>query len=403
MSCVVKTDAGVSLFALATCYLAWEYVARPSRSLLFAVGLSAGLMLATKFSAVGIVAGLAVAGAVFVARGGRLALPGQGEVGARPAIEFALRVGVVAAVVVAATYAFVYFPEWGKGLKFQLTRDPQGGVAYLNGTLARGGWLHYFLVALPLKLPLGLLLAVVAGALSLLVQRRPLAERVASDSPAAGRWVFLVVPPLVFLALASWSRLNLGVRVVLPCVPFLYLLAAGLAVGACCRVARWGLLAACLGLSGEAAQKANPYEISFFNELVGGPVGGARHLADSNLDWGQGLPALKEWMDANGVDAVYLGYFGTDRPEAHGIRYQPLPGYGRVGEPGGEAIPPGAPRHVVAVSANHLLGMYLPDPDTYAWLRGREPAAVLAGGSVYVHDLTADPAAVARVRAIASQ
>ena len=37
------------------------------------------------------------------------------------------------------------------------------------------------------------------------------------------------------------------------------------------------------------------------------------------------------------------------------------------------------------------------NPDTYAWLRGREPTAVVAG-CVYVYDLTADSAAVARLR-----
>jgi hypothetical protein len=102
------------------------------------------------------------------------------------------------------------------------------------------------------------------------------------------------------------------------------------------------------------------------------------------------------------VPAVYLGYFGTDRPEAHGIRFQALPGYGRVGPPGGEAIPADAPRHVVAVSANHLLGLFLNDPETYAWLRGRAPTAV-PGGCIYVFDLTGDAEAVARVRTLASR
>ena len=129
---------------------------------------------------------------------------------------------------------------------------------------------------------------------------------------------------------------------------------------------------------------------------------GARFLADSNVDWGQGLPALRDWVAANDVDAVYLGYFGTDRPEAYSIRHQPLPGYGRVGAPGGEAIPPTARRHVAVVSVNHLPGLYLPDADTYAPLRGRTPIAVLAG-SLLVFDLTDDPAALAHIRALGAR
>jgi Dolichyl-phosphate-mannose-protein mannosyltransferase len=392
LSCVLSTDIGVSLFALSTCYLLWEYAAAPSRGLLFALGVSLGLALAAKFSALGIVLGLGLAGTLFVWRGGSLALPGKDEPrGFRPAMELALRLGVIAIIALAATYAFINFPEWGKGLKFQLTRSEHGdGDAFLNGDISHRGWFHYFLVALPLKLPLGLLLAASVSAVSLV------------SVGSSRRNLFLIVPPLVFFALASYSRVNIGVRAVLPAVPFLYVLAAGLAVPACCRVFRWSLLAGCLAWSGIAAQQANPHEIAYFNEIAGEAVQGAKYLADSNLDWGQGLPALKEWMDAAGVDAVYLGYFGTDRPESHGIRFQALPGYGRSGTPGGEAIPADAPRHVLGVSVNHLLGLFLNDRETYAWLRGRVPTAIL-GGCIYIFDLTGDPDAIARVRSLPRQ
>jgi hypothetical protein len=393
LSCVLSTDIGLTLFSLSTCYLLWEYVTKPSRALLVGVGISLGLLLGSKFSAIGIVAGLGLAGLLFVARGGMLALPGSRNArGFGPALELALRIGVIAIAVVAATYTFLHFPEWGKGLKFQLTRGEHGdGVVYLNGVVSRRGWWHYFLVALPLKLPLGLLLAASASALGFVVRARP--ER---------RAVFLVVPPLVFFALASYARVNVGIRAVLPVLPFLYLLAAGLAAPGCCCVARAIVLALCLAWCGVAAERAGPYEISYFNEITGGPINGAKYLADSNLDWGQGLPALRDWMDREGVSAVYLAYFGTDRPEAHGIHFQALPGYGRVGPPGGETIPADAPRHVAAISANHLLGLFLNEPDAYSWLRERAPAAVV-GGSIFVFDLTNDPTAIARISALAKR
>ena len=86
-------------------------------------------------------------------------------------------------------------------------------------------------------------------------------------------------------------------------------------------------------------------------------------------------------MDREGVDAIYLAYFGTDRPEAYGLRYQPLPGYGRVGKPGGQSIDVNSPRQVVAVSVNHLLGMFLNEADSYSWLRDRKPTVCSAGAS----------------------
>src|SRR5262249_46240150 len=118
LSCVLTTDIGLTLFALAVCYLLWEYVAAPSPGLLLAGGVGLGLARAAEFSAGGVVAGLALAGALFVWRGGKLALPGKREAGFRPAVELALRLGVIAVVTVAATYAVVHFDQWGKGLKF---------------------------------------------------------------------------------------------------------------------------------------------------------------------------------------------------------------------------------------------------------------------------------------------
>lgn len=389
LSCVLTTDVGLTLFGLLACYLLWEYTAKPSRALLIASGVALGLALGAKFSALAVVAGLGAAGFVYVLRGGRLALPSTApDVPRRKAaVEFAFRLGLIALVTLAATYGFIHFDQWGRGLKFQLTRADHGdGMMYLNGDRSRTGWYHYFLVLLPLKLPLGLIAGVLVAFLTRVPTRAP-------------RAAFLLIPPLVFFALASYSRVNLGVRVVLPVLPFLYVLAAGLVCAGCCRVAGRVLLVACVAWAAVSATRADPHPIAYFNELAGGPRGGLRYVADSNVDWGQGLPLLKEYLDANGIDAVYLSYFGTDRPEAYGIRFQPLPTYGRVGEPGGEVIPADGPRHVVAVSANNLLGIYLNEPDTFAWLYTREPTAIL-GGSLYVFDLTGDADAIRRVRSL---
>jgi hypothetical protein len=389
LSCVLSTDTGLTLFALLSCYLLWEYVAAPSRGLLIAAGVALGLALGAKFSALAVVAGLGAAGLVHLLRGGTLALPGTPADAprGRAAAELAFRLGLFALVTLAATYGFVHFDEWGRGLKFQLTRADHGdGMLYLDGQRSRTGWYHYFLVLLPLKLPLGLMTAAALACLP--------------GAPGrATRGVLLILPPVVFFTLASYARVDLGVRVVLPVLPFLYVLAAGLACGACCRCVGRVLLAVCVAWAAVSAARIDPFPLAYFNEPAGGPRGGVRFVADSNVDWGQGLPELKRYLDGNGIDAVYLSYFGTDRPEAYGIRFRPLPTYGRVGEPGGVPIPPDAPRHVVVVSVNNLLGIYLNDPDTFAWLRTREPTAVL-GGCLYVFDLTGDADAIRRVRSL---
>ncbi len=388
LSCVLSTDLGLAFFTLIGTYLLWEYAAAPSRGLLLASGIALGCLLSAKFSSLAVVAALAFTGLVVVLRGGVLALPGK-VVNADPrsrlgaAFDLAFRLAVIAFVTLTATYGFIHFEQWGAGLKFQLTRGDFGdGVAYLSGKRSRTGWYHYFLVVLALKLPLGLLLASASGA----------CQRTVSSRNA-----FVFFPPLVFLVLASLARVNLGIRVVLPAIPFLYLFAARLAAPGCCRVVRSVWLLGSLAWVGVASWQAAPHQIAYFNELAGGSRSGLNYAADSNLDWGQGLPLLKQYMEREGIDVVYLSYFGSDRPEAHGIRFHALPGYGRVGETGGERIPRGAPRHVLAISANHLVGLMLEDPNTFTWLRDREPDAVL-GGCIYIFDITGDAAAIARVR-----
>lgn len=404
LSCVLSTDAALTLFTLLACYLLWEYTARPSRGLLVGAGVALGLALGSKLSALATVAGVGAAGLVWILRGGVLALPGAPADAhrGRAAGEFAFRLGLIALIALAATYGFVHFGQWGSGLKFQLTRGEHGdGMMYLNGELSRRGWLYYFLVLLPLKLPLGLMAALLLVALFAARRVSALPSPSRGEVKTAARLAFVVVPPLVFFALASLGRVNLGVRVVLPVLPFLYVFAAGIGCSACSRFVGRVLLGVCVVWAAISAARSDPFALAYFNELAGGPRGAVRHVADSNVDWGQALPQLKQYLDANGPDVVYLSYFGTDRPEAYGIRFHPLPTYGRVGEPGGEPIPENAARHVVVVSVNNLLGIYLNDPNTFAFLRNREPNAVL-GGCLYVFDLTGDADAIRRVRAFAA-
>lgn len=389
LSCVLSTDVGFAFFSLLSCYLLWEYAARPTRGLLLAAGISLGLMLGTKLSAIAMVAGLGVAGTIFVLRGGVLALPGRTATreGTGPRLraffDLVFRLGVIGLIVLAATYGVLHFDEWGRGLKFQLTRAHHGdGRMYLNGELAKTGWFHYFLVASAVKLPLGLLAAAFVSAIT----------------RCSCRSLLVWVPPLVFFALASYSRVDLGMRVVLPALVFLPILAAGLTGevhSLLARRARIALLLACLVWTAWASWNHSPHQIAYFNEIAG--ERGLDFVADSNADWGQGLPLLKDYMQRDGLEVVYLSYFGTDRPEAYGIRFHPLPGYGRVGPAGGETIPPNAKRHVVAISANNLLGIYLNDPETFAFLRSRKPDAIL-GGCLFLFDLTVDPEAVRILR-----
>ncbi|MBM3766246.1 MAG: hypothetical protein FJW32_12730 [Acidobacteria bacterium] len=84
---------------------------------------------------------------------------------------------------------------------------------YLNGEIFHQAQPLYFLTALAVKVPIGLLLAIAAGAIVAVRERR----------------MFLLFPPLLYIALASLSGHQLGIRLILPALPFGALLVARLA------------------------------------------------------------------------------------------------------------------------------------------------------------------------------
>ncbi len=186
------------------------------------------------------------------------------------------------------------------------------------------------------------------------------------------------------------ARINIGVRHILLVYPFLYVVAARMATVRIGRtwMAPWltGLLAA---LSAISSLRAAPYELSYFNELAGGPAGGRHCLGDSNLDWGQGLRGLKAYMDRERIAMVCLSYFGTGMPEDYGIRFQYAPGFGRTEPPPPDTLPDDADREMLAVSVSNLQGMYLRHKELYWWLLARTRVATIAE-SIDVYDLTGD-------------
>ena len=91
--------------------------------------------------------------------------------------------------------------------------------------------------------------------------------------------------------------------------------------------------------------KTYPYYLAYFNELVGGPANGYNYLSDSNIDWGQDLKGLGEYLHRNGIAVVRLAFFGSHDPRLYGIAYERL----RPGEP--------APGYI-AVSVTVLTGTF---------------------------------------------
>jgi hypothetical protein len=279
------------------------------------------------------------------------------------------------AVVLAAVYRFSFVSLWVEGLAATLSRLSSGRAAYLHGSWSSEGWWWYFPAAFLLKTPLALLVLGGLGAYAAL--RRPRAEA-----------AWLLIPPAGYFAAALASKTQIGYRHLLPVYPFLCLW-AGLGASWLWRrgsAARAALGALIVWLAVSVVSRS-PYSLAYFNELALGR--GERWLSDSNLDWGQDLPALARELSARGDPPVVLSYFGAGDPESYGIRYVPLAFISNVERGGNAALSPGGPV-LFAISETNLVGTYFRNHALFDWLRSRTPAAV-PGGSIYLYDLTGDP------------
>lgn len=182
-------------------------------------------------------------------------------------------------------------------------------AVYLMGRIYEGGHPAYFLVAMAVKLNVPVLLMILAGIAE--CARRFLARHAQWD------WVFWMAPPLLYLAAASSSSLQLGVRLVLPAIAFLILM-AGVGME---RLMGWraGRAAACVlfGWMMVRAAITHPHHIAAFNLFAGGADNGLNYLSDSNLDWGQDAGRLWEVVREKRIPVVKLAYFGVDPPWRH--------------------------------------------------------------------------------------
>ena len=213
---------------------------------------------------------------------------------------------------------------------------------YLLGrTLERGAW-YYFPLALLFKWPLGFLGALVLAKAALFF-RRGLGREWWEET--------LLLLPAVFLlgAAMAATSLGVGVRYLLPVLPLLCIWMGSVMLER--RGARglsgWAKAAVALALL-QAVETglAAPWYLSFFNWPSGGPGGGYRLVNDSNVDWGQGLIALRDEMRERGIARVHLAYHGTTDPAVYGIDYVPYTG----GMPGPES-------EWLAVSSYYFVGL----------------------------------------------
>jgi hypothetical protein len=179
-------------------------------------------------------------------------------------------------------------PSMPLGVMFMGAIAKTGFPCYFNGQLGFKGHLAYFPEALLIKSPTALVIALLLAFMAL------------AFAQGRRRHLLLaccvVLPPSLLLLTAMTGKLQIGIRHVLPVIPFIYLFAVfylhrGLWIFA---------LLPLIVFSGIETARVHPDYLPFFNMIAGGSQAGQRYLADSNLDWGQDVARAATWLTQTG-------------------------------------------------------------------------------------------------------
>jgi tetratricopeptide (TPR) repeat protein len=358
---VVTTDAGLSCFMFGTIYAFYRYAKAPSFARLILVGVVAGLALAAKhtgllvFPMLMLLAVYEILRSLFTKnRMSHEAAPASPD-RPIPRMVVALAVtGVIAVCVLWAFYGFRYaarpaglamnpsLAEYAQPLKpreaklvmaaarwrllpesylYGLTdvrRTADFMQTFILGKVYPHGVWFYFPVAFAIKSTLGFLLLLVLSIAAIALRKLTGWREI----------IFLVVPPLLHLAVAMSSKMNIGVRHILPLYVFFAVLVGGAAWALISSNRRWAFaIGVLLVLHCVSSLRVFPVYLAYANELWGGPANTYKYLSDSNTDWAQQLPATKKYLEQRGVKDCWFAYFAQGLVDLayYGIPCKQLP------------------------------------------------------------------------------
>jgi 4-amino-4-deoxy-L-arabinose transferase-like glycosyltransferase len=240
--------------------------------------------------------------------------------------------------IVWVVYFFNRLKRFFRGFMVVMRHNAEGHEAYFQGEVRADGWWEYFPVVLGVKTPIPFLILAAIGVWFVLRERR---HRT------------LLVMAALMLAMVMTSRINLGVRHVLP----LYLPLSIVAAVGFDRLwrTRVKLLAPALALwLGFNSFAAHPDYLPWMNAFAGAHP--ERVVLDSNFDWGQDVVRLRDTCRALRIPSLGVGLFGSTD-----LR--------RIGMPPTHAVPrePGPPGWY-AVSESFIIPEQVRDAGAYRWL-----------------------------------
>ncbi len=337
---LVTTDMALTATAFGAVFALYAYAKNPTWTRFAVVGLAFGLMLGAKHSAVIFVAVLFV---VFIAdaflfRSTEISLP---KMIVRRVATFA-GFFLIGLVLLWSFYGFRYYalpntggemvsvdeyiktngrPEMVESVsaKIVITVNklrvfPESYILGLADVIAAGsrnvtifdkdyptGQWFYFPLGFVVKSSIALLLLLPLGFIFTFFETGKRREM-----------FFILVSPLLFFAFALTSKLNIGVRHILPVYGFFIVAAA---VGAVWmsrkfRVFRY-ILIALLIFHAVTAFRTAPNYIAFANDFFGGSNNSYRVFRDSSTEWGQNYKLINEYLQRENISDCWFAGIGN--------------------------------------------------------------------------------------------
>jgi 4-amino-4-deoxy-L-arabinose transferase-like glycosyltransferase len=390
---LVTTDMGATASIFAAVFAAYRYAKKPRIPRMIVLGLALGLTAIVKFSAIVLLPILGFALFVeFVVRWRRNARSGERpQAMLRPLLRLSVHVAaafLIAWAVIWTAYGFRYQARPAElalaptlaNYAQQLPSHAQTRIilwlahrhvlpeaylyglvdvrvfgshipSFLLGRVHPGPTWKYFPLAFLIKatLPMLLLLLVLPF--------------IAKGWKSHRRELFYIsMAPILYLMISLAAPQNIGVRHILPVFPFAIVLAA-VSSWLLAQRSRAGYYAvvALLLFSILTSVRIFPDYLAYSNEAVGGPSHGYRLLTDSNVDWGQSVKEVREYVAKENIqDCWYVPPGGATFSSAkyYGVPCKPMPSLFEraVGAP--LPIIPETVHGTVLVSATEAAGLF---------------------------------------------
>jgi len=227
------------------------------------------------------------------------------------------------------------FAHYALGLLMVGQRASGGNTGYFMGEVSSTGWWYYFPLVFIMKETIPALIIIfstlIFGIYFFFKKIYEYHSHIFSSFFSFAYKNLHVSAMILFIGIywfmSMRSPLNIGMRHIIPTLPFFYILSAiwlkrwvkkpeqNMIASFFRPVAKIMIISLLLVWSFTETVSTAPHFLSYFNEPSGGLYEGYRRATDSNYDWGQDLKLLSSWAKENNIQKIAIDYFGGGNPK----------------------------------------------------------------------------------------